>query len=97
MGKEQSAKLEVLSTDDRVRVSRWTFESGQATGMHIHEYDYIAVPITGGPFQAHFPDGTVAEVTQVAGIPYSRQRGVHHNVQYVGEGTAQFVEIEYLT
>jgi quercetin dioxygenase-like cupin family protein len=96
MPDDRTAQFEHLSTDERVRITRWTFASGQATGMHIHEFDYTALPITGGQFRADFPDGTSSDVTQVAGQPYSRLRGVQHNVCFVGEGTAQFVEIEYL-
>ena len=96
MSSEQTATLETLFIDDRVRVTRWTFLSGQATGTHIHEYDYIAVPITGGPFRAELGDGTILEMTQVAGEPYARLAGVHHNVIFTGEGSAQFVEIEHL-
>lgn len=91
-----AATVELLSQDAHARVSRWTFESGQATGMHRHEFDYIAIPITGGDFIAHMADGTSVAVTQVAGTPYSRSAGVHHNVQFVGPGRAQFVEVEYL-
>lgn len=91
-----AATFELLSQDAHARVSRWTFASGQATGMHVHEYDYTAIPVSGGAFIAHMGDGTSVQVTQVAGEPYSRQAGVHHNVQFVGEGHAQFIEIEYV-
>lgn len=91
-----SATFEILSQDVRVRISRWTFETGQSTGMHVHEFDYTAIPITGGRFEATMPDGSTAETLQQAGVPYSRERGVHHDVRFVGDGTAQFVEIEYL-
>ena len=96
MSEFPAASVEVLSQDAHARVSRWTFVTGQATGMHIHEYDYTAIPISGGDFIAHLADGSSVAVTQIAGEPYSRQAGVHHNVQFVGEGTAQFIEVEYL-
>jgi quercetin dioxygenase-like cupin family protein len=90
------ATCELLSEDPRSKVWRWSFESGQETGMHIHEYDYIAIPISGGDFTATMNTGEVLEFTQIAGTPYQRQAGVHHNVRFVGEGSASFVEVEFL-
>ena len=91
------AKCELLSEDSRSKTWRWSFESGQETGMHIHEYDYIAIPISGGDFTATMASGEVLEFAQVAGTPYQRLVGVHHNVCFVGEGTASFVEVEFLS
>ncbi len=91
------AKCELLSEDERTKVWRWTFESGQATGMHIHEYDYIAIPISGGAFTATLESGEETEVKQIAGNPYQRSAGVHHNVRFVGQGMASFVEVEFLS
>lgn len=96
MSFEQTATCDLLSEDGRTKVWRWSFNSGEQTGMHIHGYDYIAIPITGGLFQATLNDETQMDVMQVAGEPYSRQAGVHHNIKYVGDGRAVFVEIEYL-
>jgi quercetin dioxygenase-like cupin family protein len=87
---------ELISQDDRTKVWRWTFESGQETGMHIHEFDYIATPIVDGDFQVTMSDGSVIEMKQEAGQPYSRNSGVHHNVKYVGQAKGQFIEIEFL-
>lgn len=92
----EDATCELLSEDERTKVWRWTFESGQATGMHTHEFDYIAVPISGGEFTATFESGEVVEVQQQAGVPYQREAGVRHNVRFVGVGQASFVEIEFL-
>ena len=91
------ATCELLSEDARTKVWRWTFESGQATGMHIHEFDYIAIPISGGDFTATLDSGEVLEFLQIAGTPYQRFAGVHHNVRFVGAGIASFVEVEFLT
>lgn len=90
------ATCELLSEDSLTKVWRWSFESGQATGMHVHEFDYIAIPISGGDFTATLNTGEVMDVKQEAGVPYQRSAGVHHNVRFVGEGKASFVEIEFL-
>jgi quercetin dioxygenase-like cupin family protein len=90
------ANCELLSEDFRTKVWRWSFESGQETGMHIHGFDYIAIPISGGKFEATMASGEVLDVLQEAGVPYQRTAGVHHNIRFVGTGSASFVEIEYL-
>ena len=91
------ATCELLLEDSRSKVWRWSFESGQDTGMHVHEFDYIAIPISGGNFTATLDTGEVMEFQQEAGTPYQRSAGVHHNVRFVGEGKASFVEVEFLS
>ena len=35
--------------DERVGVTTWSFEkAGDSTGAHVHEYDCVFVPVTGG-------------------------------------------------
>lgn len=65
--------------------------------MHVHGYDYIAIPISGGNFIATMDTGEVLEFTQIAGTPYQRLAGVCHNVRFVGNGSASFVEVEFLS
>ena len=46
--------------DEQVRVTTWIFdEAGDATGDHVHEYDYIVVPVTGGSFTVVDADGAM--------------------------------------
>ena len=87
----------LLSEDSRSKVWRWSFESGQETGMHIHAFDYVAIPITGGDFTATMDTGEVLEFTQIAETPYQRLAGVHLHVRFTGAGKASFVEIEFLS
>ena len=47
-------------------------------------------------FTATLDSGEVLEFLQIAGTPYQRFAGVHHNVRFVGVGIASFVEIEFL-
>ena len=34
--------------NERVRVTEWRFASGAETGEHIHQMDYVVVPLTSG-------------------------------------------------
>ena len=34
------AKSEIMIDNKKTRVTRWSFEPGEDTGEHIHEYDY---------------------------------------------------------
>jgi quercetin dioxygenase-like cupin family protein len=86
----------VMIDDGKIRVTRWHFPPGTATGMHQHEFDYVVVPITGGTFTITDPDGNRSTISQVPGEPYARSVGVRHNVANEQSETVSFVEIELL-
>jgi quercetin dioxygenase-like cupin family protein len=88
------AEASVIVDAERVRVTSWTFQPGQATGMHRHELDYVVVPVSGGSFTVTGPDGARSELSQEAGQAYARQAGVEHDVANAGPRTAVFVEVE---
>ena len=79
--------------NDRVRVTEWRFAPGAATGWHRHEFDYVVVPITTGTLLLKEGDGErYAELT--AGVSYSREVGVEHNVINSNDYEFVFVEVE---
>ena len=81
--------------DDQVRVTTWTLDGeGAATGPHVHEYDYVVVPITGGRFTVVDSQGTTREMTQEPASPYRGVAGTAHNVISATESRAVFVDIE---
>jgi hypothetical protein len=88
------ARSDVSADDDRARVTMFTFEDGDETGDHRHQYDYIVVPITGGTFEVTDRDGTSRTLEQTAGLPYRGREGTDHNVVNHSGRTAIFVEIE---
>ena len=60
-----TARATIVIDDPHVRVTTWTFdEAGHATGPHVHEYDYIVVPVTGGTFMITDGDGITREMTE---------------------------------
>lgn len=89
-----AAQSELQVENDRVRVAVWRFGPGDSTGVHQHEYDYVVVPVTDGQFEISADDGTVTSFEMSAGESYFRTSGVRHDVAFVGEGNASFVEIE---
>jgi beta-alanine degradation protein BauB len=89
------ARGEVVIDDDQVRVTRWSFAgSGEATGAHVHEYDYVVVPVTGGSFTVLDVDGTTRNMTQESAHPYRGSAGTAHDVVNSSDAQAIFVEVE---
>jgi beta-alanine degradation protein BauB len=79
---------------DAVRVTTWTFRDDDATGHHVHEYDYVIVPVTGGRFEVIEHDGTAREMVQEAAAPYQGHAGTSHDVVNRSGRAATFIEIE---
>lgn len=92
---ETKAVPTVTIENDRVRVTEWRFAPGAATGRHVHEYDYVVVPITTGTLRLVEPDGT-RDAELVTGRPYNRPRGVDHDVINANDHEFVFIEIELL-
>ena len=79
--------------NDRFIVTEWRFAPGAHTGWHRHAHDYVVVPMTTGALLLDTPDGPLmAELT--AGLSYSRQAGVEHDVINDSPDAFAFVEIE---
>jgi beta-alanine degradation protein BauB len=85
----------VLIENERIRVTRWEFAPGAATGFHRHEHDYVVVPIVDGKLRLLETDGErIADLT--VGVPYFRQEGVEHDVVNANDYDFAFVEVELL-
>jgi quercetin dioxygenase-like cupin family protein len=87
------AEPTVLIDNERVRVTRWSFAPGSATGWHIHEHDYVIVPLADGALKLVEPDGERISALTL-GAPYFRERGVEHDVVNANDDDFAFVEIE---
>ena len=83
----------VLIDNDRVRVTRWRFAPGAATGWHRHEYDYVIVPLTDGRLALVEPEGE-RDSDLAIGAPYFREAGVEHDVVNANDLEFTFIEIE---
>ena len=80
--------------DERVRVTRFTFEPGAETGWHTHEMDYVIVAVSDCEMLLEEPNGASREVDVAAGEVYRRDKGVNHNVVNRGSSPMVFVEVE---
>ncbi len=77
-----------------VRVTRWDFPPSTETGWHVHEFDYIVVPIISGELTITDPSGSIMPFEIKSGNSYNRRSGVEHNVQNLTNCETSFLEIE---
>ena len=87
-----SAQSEVQVDTAEVRVTQWRLAPGSATGHHIHEMDYVIVPVTPGEMTIVSPGGERSKAQLAAGKSYFRKAGVEHDV--LNESTAEIVFLE---
>jgi len=91
--KRPSATPTVQIDNDNTIVTEWRFPPHGETGWHIHQYDYVVVPLVTGELRLETPDGErLAEL--VTGQPYARKAGVEHNVINNNDFEFVFIEIE---
>ena len=88
------ARSEQIVDNQRVRITVWSFGSGDSTGQHRHGLDYVVVPVTGGIFAVTSPTGELSAMTQELGVTYFRSAGAAHDVTNTTSAEAVFVEIE---
>ena len=89
------ATSDIMIDNKRTRVTRWSFEVGEDTGQHIHEYDYVVVPMVDGQLKIVDQDGTVLISDLIKGMSYYRNKGANHNVINHNDFPFSFVEIEF--
>ena len=88
------ANAETLIDDERVRVTRFTFQPGDETGWHTHGFDYVITALTDCQMKLELPGGETRDVLVPAGDCYRRDAGVEHNVINGGASKMRFVEVE---
>jgi len=89
-----SAISDVQVDTPEVRVTRWRLAPGSATGHHIHEMDYVIVPVTAGEMTIVAPDGGRSKAYLGAGQSYFRKAGVEHDVLNESASEIIFLEVE---
>ena len=79
--------------DEAVRITRWDFVPGAATGWHTHGWPYFVIMLTDGELRVH--DGKAESATRLsAGQSYRRPAGIEHDVMNGSSHPIAFVEIE---
>jgi beta-alanine degradation protein BauB len=77
-----------------VRVTEWRLPPGAATGRHVHEMDYVIVPMTTSEMTIISPGGEHSRATISLGKSYFRKAGVEHDVINETDSEIVFLEIE---
>ena len=88
-----TAKVQV--ENEWAKVTEWRFGPGAETGHHVHQCDYIVVPMTSGLLRLEDSTGS-REVMLTSGVSYAREKGVSHNVINANNFEFRFIEIEIL-
>jgi quercetin dioxygenase-like cupin family protein len=84
----------VQQEDDAVRITRWDFAPGAATGWHTHGWPYFVVMLTDAVMKIEAVNGEVSEVRLQVGQAYQRPAGIEHDVMNATDNPMAFVEIE---
>ena len=89
-----SAKSDVQINNPEVRVTEWRLAPGSATGHHIHEMDYVIVPVCPGEMTIVAPNGERSKAQLGLGKSYFRKAGVEHDVLNETATEIVFLEVE---
>ena len=91
--KRPAATPTVQIDNDNTIVTEWRFPPHGETGWHVHQYDYVVVPLVTGELQLETPDGEHLDEL-VTGQASARKAGVEHNVINNNDFEFVFIEIE---
>jgi len=89
-----SAKSEIQVDTPEVRVTEWRLAPGSATGHHVHQMDYVIVPVTSGEMTIVAPNGERSKAQLGLGKSYFRKAGVEHDVLNESPDEIIFLEVE---
>ena len=90
----EPAVATVQQDDPTLKITRWDFAPGAATGWHTHGWPYFVVLLTDAVLKIEAPGGAVTDVPLKAGQSYQRPAGVEHDVMNGSVHPIAFIEIE---
>ena len=93
-GERLRAVEEVQAENEGVKVTKYVFAPGAATGWHRHAHDYVIVPLTTGKLKLTDGAGESVLAELVQGQSYFRKAGVEHDVENANDFEFAFVEVE---
>ncbi|MCI4657217.1 cupin [Cryobacterium zhongshanensis] len=76
------------------RVTKWTIAPNDGIPMHVHEFEYVVVPLVNDSMRVLNSDGSEVLAEIRLGESYTRPAGAEHTVVNPGGNTIEFVEIE---
>jgi len=79
------------------RVTKWTIEPGGQIPMHMHEYDYVVVPLVSDTMLITNANGSELRAELRIGQSYTRPAGIEHSVANPGTAPIAFIETERLS
>ena len=91
---KEKATSKIFIENESVKVTGWRFKPGAETGWHVHEYDYVVVPMIDGTLKIEDRYKGDSFSTLKKGNPYFRKIGVEHNVININDFDFSFIEIE---
>src|SRR4051812_49860813 len=89
----QPAVPTVQQDDATVRITRWDFAPGAATGWHSHGWPYFVVMLTDAVMNIEAADGAVSEVRLAAGTTQQPPAGHEHELKEPVDAALAFVEL----
>ena len=93
----KKAKANIQIDNERIRVTEFSFNKGDETRFHTHQWDYVVIPQTNGKLLLVDENKVETTATLLKGEPYYRRAGVSHNVINNGREKLVFIELEIKT
>ena len=90
----KKAKTSIQIDNERIRVTEYSFNKGDETGFHKHQWDYVVIPQTNGKLLLVDDNKVETTATLLKGEPYYRKAGMSHNVINNGKEKLVFIELE---
>ena len=90
----KKAKTSIQIDNERIRVTEYSFNKGDETGFHKHQWDYVVIPQTNGKLLLVDDNKVETTATLLKGEPYYRKAGMSHNVINNGNEKLVFIEFE---
>ena len=90
-------KTNIQIDNERIRVTEYSFNIGDETGFHTHQWDYVVIPQTNGQLLLIDDEEVETTTTLIKGEPYYRTAGISHNVINNGREKLVFIELEIKT
>ena len=87
-------KTNIQIDNERIRVTEYSFNIGDETGFHTHQWDYVVIPQTNGKLLLVDDNKVETTATLLKGEPYYRKAGMSHNVINNGNEKLVFIELE---